>query len=257
MAKIGKAYCKTCKKAICRPIGRINENNKLGHNFYCSKLCESQAKTKSLILICAQCKKSFKKYLKEFSINNYCSRSCATKANNKKFPKIKAAVSLCLFCSNLTKNGNKYCSNKCNLAAKQKLTEEKILQSIKATAKKLGRAPAKRELKKIVERCRWLFGSWNNALISAGLKPNRSHSQRMYKRTFAMAADGHKCDSISESIIDNWLSEQKIPHDKGIFYPKSKYKADWKTGDIFIEYFGLANDSPRYDRSIQKKKEFC
>jgi len=259
MAKICKVYCKTCGKPIYRQPNRINENNKFGYNFYCSKSCENKAKTKSLVLICAQCGKIFKKFLKEFSKNNYCSRSCAVTANNKKFPKRKAIANSCsnLLCGNLVKNGNKYCSKKCGLVARQKLSEEEIVLSIRTEAEKLGRTPAKRELKKIVERCRWLFGSWNKALASAGLEPNRSHSQRMYKRTNTIAADGHKCDSISEAIIDNWLSEQRIPHDKSVFYPNSRYKADWKVGDAFIEYFGLAKDSPRYDRSIQKKKEFC
>jgi hypothetical protein len=36
---------------------------------------------------------------------------------------------------------------------------------------------------------------------------------------------------------------------------------DWainfKNKQIFVEYFGLANDSPRYDRCIEEKIELC
>ena len=44
-------------------------------------------------------------------------------------------------------------------------------------------------------------------------------------------------------------------------YPETNHKADWqiifRDKKIFIEYFGLANDSPRYDRAIKEKKKLC
>ncbi len=56
-----------------------------------------------------------------------------------------------------------------------------------------------------------------------------------------------------------WLTENKISHEKDAPYPTTKHKADWSIGSkkIFIEYFGLAEDSPRYDRSITKKRTLC
>jgi hypothetical protein len=120
------------------------------------------------------------------------------------------------------------------------------------------RAPAKREAPEIAHACIWAFGSWNNALEKAGLEPNRSHSQRMYKRTSTVALDGHNCDSISEATIDNWLTKQKILHSRDVPYPGTRHRADWGIGNkIFVEYFGLANDSPRYDRSIREKRALC
>ncbi|MBI4160274.1 hypothetical protein HY504_03845 [Candidatus Wolfebacteria bacterium] len=113
----------------------------------------------------------------------------------------------------------------------------------------------------INDACIKLFGSWNNAIIAAGLQPNRSHSQRMYKRILTKALDGHYCDSISELLIDNWLYKNKILHERDVHYPKTHHKADWAVSigsrKIFVEYFGLANDSPRYDRSIKEKKKLC
>lgn len=111
---------------------------------------------------------------------------------------------------------------------------------------------------KVAYKCIRAFGSWNEALKKVGLEPHRSHSQRMYKRTNTIARDGHKCDSISEAIIDNWLSKHKVLHTRDVRYPSTGHKADWGVGNkIFIEYFGLAKDSPRYDRSIKEKRKIC
>ena len=83
----------------------------------------------------------------------------------------------------------------------------------------------------------------------------------MYKRSNAKALDGHLCDSISELLIDNWLHKNNIPHRRDVHYPGTHHKADWeiisKNQKIFVEYFGLANDSPRYDRAVKEKKELC
>jgi len=83
----------------------------------------------------------------------------------------------------------------------------------------------------------------------------------MYKRVFTKALDGHICDSVSELLIDNWFIKNKIEHERNISYPDTNHKADWginlKGKTIFVEYFGLAKDSPRYDRSITKKKTLC
>ncbi len=70
--------------------------------------------------------------------------------------------------------------------------------------------------------------------------------------------DGHICDSVSEALIDNWLHKNGIAHTRNAKYPRTKHLADWKIGDdTFIEYFGLANDSHRYDRVIKEKKKLC
>lgn len=137
-------------------------------------------------------------------------------------------------------------------------TDKELLEKIKELSQKLRRSPAKREMGKVAYMCIRAFGSWNKALEEAGLKPHRSHSQRMYKRMNTVALDGHKCDSISEAIIDNWLTKNKILHTRDVRYPATHHRADWGIGNkIFVEYFGLANDSPRYDRSINEKRKLC
>ena len=81
----------------------------------------------------------------------------------------------------------------------------------------------------------------------------------MYRRTRTKARDGHVCDSVSEALIDNWLHQHKISHARDAKYPTTKHRADWsiQDGKVFIEYFGLAKDSPRYDREVKIKKNLC
>ena len=161
---------------------------------------------------------------------------------------------------------SEYCSTKCGYlstsnyrSGKFKYTKEQIISVIEDFNQHHKRAPAKREVLKIVSCATRRFGSWTATIQAAGLAPNRSHDYRMYKRSKTKARDGHLCDSISEAIIDNWLHKNKIFHSRNIRYPNTNHLADWAIGNgkIFIEYFGLAKDSPRYDRSIKEKVILC
>jgi len=140
-------------------------------------------------------------------------------------------------------------------------TPEDLIKVIRESAKRLKRVPSKREMGSIDDCCRKVFGSWNNAVLASGLVPNRSHAARMYKRINAVATDGHLCDSISELLIDNWLTKNEIKHERSALYPDTNHRADWGIlvgkRKILVEYFGLANDSPRYDRVIQEKIKLC
>ena len=262
MAKLKRVFCANCKKPIYRSNGRINENLKLRHNFYCSRKCQYQYGTKKQSLTCENCGKVFLRCPKDISLHNYCSHSCAAIVNNKKSPKRKVKMGTCIKCGkSFKKRGRlKYCSIKCRREAEWH-TPKELVGIIRNTIQKLGRVPAKRELRGIDNACRRFFGSWNNAIIAAGFQPNRSHDHRMYKRIKTKAMDGHLCDSISEATIDNWFTENKILHKRNVPYPETNHTADWsielRGRVIFIEYFGLAKDSPRYDRSIAKKKTIC
>ena len=258
-----KVFCTNCKKPIYRSMGRFNENLKFRWNFYCSKKCEFQHKSKKQLLACENCNKSFTRSPSAISPHNYCSRSCAITINNRKHLKRKTELKTCIKCGKKYKKSTsniKYCSLFCRRKAGQR-TPEELIKIIKETAKKLKRVPARREIDKIHDSCRKIFGSWNNAVLAAGLQPNRSHENRMYKRMITKAKDGHCCDSISEAIIDNWLNKNNISHERDVSYPNTHHKADWVVlignKKIFTEYFGLANDSPRYDRAIEEKKKLC
>ena len=261
-----KVRCAFCGKEFFRRKGQFNEAKKFGWKQYCSPKCLSKDKIKRQALVCENCGKSFLRKPSGISPHNYCSQSCAAIVNNKRYTRrrLKPVLKTCVKCKKQFKKstGNKkYCSMKCRVEAERRYTSEQLLDIIKRTAQELKRVPAKRELKEIANICTKSFGSWNDAIIAAGFQPNRSHNQRMYKRTNTKALDGHLCDSVSELIIDNWFTKNKISHERNIPYPETNHKADWginsKGKTIFVEYFGLAKDSSRYDRSITKKKTLC
>lgn len=267
MAKLTKVHCKNCNKIFHRQNGKFNEALKMGWNQFCSPKCQSKFKTRERkTLACENCGKKFIRTIHRVSPHNYCSQSCGAIVNNKNRPERNATKIKCSNCGKIFKkwlvgSNTKYCSMECFSEAKL-YTKEKLLKIIQTTAKKLKRVPARREFRGGVDKaCVRLFGSWNKAVSAAGFIPNRSHDNRMYERVISKAVDGHLCDSISELLIDNWLYKNKIEHEKDVQYPSTHHKADWQiiSGDhkVFIEYFGLANDSPRYDRSIKEKKMLC
>jgi len=262
MVQLHKIYCTTCERPFFRTTHRVNESIKLGHRSYCSKECESKSRLKRKTLVCenVKCGKFFERQYNDILSYNYCSRSCAASVNNEKFPKRGLGYRICVKndCKIKFKGSNKYCSKQCREDMRRSYSQEDVLFKIKSVYKKYGRIPTRRELRGISDASIYYFGSWNNAVIAAGFTPHRSHSQCMYKRINTKAIDGHLCDSISEAIIDNWFTEQNINHERNVSYPETKHKADWRIQNlIFVEYFGLAKDSPRYDRAIRIKKDIC
>ena len=252
--------CAYCKTRFFKPQNRVNENKRLGHNFYCSRVCQGIFLKRTSFFFCENinCKVKFEKLRKEIGAHNYCSRSCAAVVNNQKFPRRVVQSRSCRICNKQFSGGNTYCSNPCYKQSRIRHQPHDLIQEIKTTYKQLGRVPAKREIPTLVAACVYAFGSWNNAVRAAGLPPNRSHENRMYKRVMAKAKDGHSCDSISEAIIDNWLTDHDISHERDVSYPETNHKADWRIADgTFVEYFGLVKDSPRYDRDIEIKKALC
>ncbi len=82
----------------------------------------------------------------------------------------------------------KYCSRKCSgkvnqraALIEQKYSDEELLQFLIDKAKELGRTPGKRELTNPVGTTyQRRFGSYTNAVIAAGLEPNRQLPERVF-----------------------------------------------------------------------------
>lgn len=130
---------------------------------------------------------------------------------------------------------------------KKQYTEQSLLASIKNFYSQYQRIPLKREFTQ--ERiARKYFGSWNKAVVAAGLHPNPVQFSKKY-----IARDGHKCDSLAEKIIDDWLSSRKVLHKKGVRYPQTKFTADFKVGNTYVEFFGLRGQLRRYDLLMKQK----
>jgi len=133
---------------------------------------------------------------------------------------------------------------------KQQYTKKDLLNEIKSFHKKHGRIPLKREMVRRIFRQH--FGTWNNAIVAAGLEPNPV----LFAKKF-VAEDGHKCDSFSEKIIDDWLFKKGVAHDRHVPYGGTKMTADFAIQKVRIEFFGLAGEQKEYDRLVAKKKEYC
>lgn len=251
----GQVRCSVCAKEYLKDKRHINESKRLGHNLYCSSICFSKFKNKQIRLICENqnCSNIFYRSTSDLSFRNFCSTSCAMKIigpeNGLKHKKFR----YCKYCGSNTRGSKKYCSMKC-WGKDHEISREEIIKRLLILSTKLNRSPTRRECG-YHRSCTKHFGSWNNALIAAGLEPNRSLNQKMYKRRKCFAKDGHICNSVSELIIDNWLFKNQISHKKEIKYPVGKFKADWLIeNNVLVEYFGLAHDSKRYDEDISKKR---
>ena len=214
-----KVKCAFCEKEYFRQAGRVNEAEKFGWNQYCSRGCQNKARTTRVEKVCGNpnCNNMVSRALNQFKQSKsgliFCSQSCAAIVNNRKNSKRRPKFKICIRCGRRFRKstGNlKFCSAKCQKEARQKYTPPQLVEIIRYATQEQKRVPTRRELEKINKACIKYFGSWNNSVIAAGLQPNRSHSQRMYKRVLTKASDGHLCDSVSELLIDNWLSKTKL-----------------------------------------------
>ena len=99
------------------------------------------------------------------------------------------------------------------------------------------------------------YSSWLNVLVEAGvLTRNILKTPRGY---MCLAEDGHLCRSLGEKNIDDWLYSNGIPHEREVRYPGSKaFRADWKVGEYFIEYWGLKGQED-YDEKMEIKKKLA
>lgn len=133
-----------------------------------------------------------------------------------------------------------------------KNTREDLLKSIIDFYDRNGRIPLKREFNSFAMFKRE-FGGWNKAIVAAGFDPNPI----LFAKKF-VAADGHRCDSFTEKIIDDWFLEKRIKHTRRWRYGSSKMTADFFIRpNIVVEFFGLAGVQKRYDVISEKKRKFC
>lgn len=135
---------------------------------------------------------------------------------------------------------------------KKPYVREELILKIKQFHEKHGRIPLKSELNALAVFRRH-FGSWNNAVVAAGFEPNPI----LFAKKF-IARDGHRCDSFTEKIIDDWLSAQRVPHERNWRYGDTKMTADFFVREgLIIEFFGLAGVQKKYDTLIDVKRTFC
>lgn len=236
--------CSYCGIEFLKENKYIRENLKIGNNSYCSLNCQYSYRDKKQELTCenSSCGKKFKRMLKGISPHNYCSRSCAVSINNVVYPKVKALIKKCNYCFKELHHLRRYCSIECK-SNSLTLSEYKVIERIREFYSRNGRIPVKREVWGLYKPARKYFGTWNEAIKTAGFKPNP-----VLFADNCVANDGHICNSVAEKIIDDYLSDKRISHERNIFYPEGKYTFDFKIGNRLIEYFGLAGEHKRYDQ---------
>ena len=129
-----------------------------------------------------------------------------------------------------------------------RVSKKQIIDEIQSFYKREDRLILKREYNHY-SAARLRFGTWNKAVTAAGFNPNPI----LYAEK-QVAKDGHKCDSLAEKIIDDWMFKNKIEHKRDIFYPNSKkLKVDFVANGQWIEFFGLAGASKDYDNITKTK----
>lgn len=249
--------CSQCRKVYLRPPNKISEAIRFGWKQYCSPECQSKGKNLKILLNCSnpRCQKTYLRKKSEIlaSYKTFCSNSCAAKINNST-RNLNKSKNYCANtdCGKEIPRKNKYCSTKCQWLVNSVSDEEYkeiITNRIKEFYKINGRIPFKQEMWGIYNAVRKIFGTWNNAVIASGFKPNPVKFANKY-----IAKDGHKCDSMAEKIIDDWLFIRKIKHKTKIPYNHHRMTADFKIGDTYIEFFGLQGKVESYDRLVKKKE---
>lgn len=249
--------CNYCGRSFETLTKRINEYKKRGWKRYCSAECMKASRTKVVELKCNNpaCGKMFMRIPSGINkTSNYCSSSCSATVNNRgrKRPQ-KTQCCANKNCSKRIPEGNKYCSNKCQGAVTRKSLDEHradVISAVRKFYREHHRVPVRKEMYNLYEKARKGFGTWNNAIKAAGFEPNPVLFAKKYS-----ANDGHKCDSLSEKIIDDWLSARKISHEIHVPYEGTSMTVDFKVGDVFIEFLGLAGEVREYDRLLKEKRK--
>lgn len=103
-------------------------------------------------------------------------------------------------------------------------------------------------------RVKEIYGSWLNALITAGVLENGT--LQTSRGIHCIAKDGHVCLSLAEKTIDDLLYLSGVVHEKEPRYPNSNYRGDFKVDEIIIEYFGLTGNL-EYDSKTKDKMVLC
>lgn len=102
---------------------------------------------------------------------------------------------------------------------------------------------------------------WTRLLEEAGLAET---GLRLSRGTLIRARDGHRCLSLGEKAVCDFLHQFGVEHDREPLYPVDpdlnplgRRRADWKLADgTFVELWGLPN-APAYVARMREKRELA
>ena len=188
----------------------------------------------------------------------FCSISCSTSYYNairQNFTLLRKCK--IVGCNNFIRTTDlkvNYCGGTCSRLFRRGFTSysaESTIKIIQAFFNKYDRIPTRNELGYLNRLARRFFGTWNNAIEVSGYDPNPVMFAKHY-----VAKDGHKCDSMAEKIVDDWIFAKQVEHKVHVPYPwHNGMKCDFLVDDTWIEIFGLEGNSKRYDELKKKKLE--
>ena len=276
-----EVVCTQCSKKYKKTLHRHKEATKYGYKPFCGKSCSNKYFSKIKNTICKQCGKKIIKKNSQYkkTTNHFCNTSCSAKFNNAnrvlsedakqnirngviKYHKelngiVKTTVKHCLCCGKIFKSyKSKCCSRQCGQIYKFGIlpyTKDEVVNKIIEIFTDTNRTPQIRDCeRRLTFAAVKFFGTWNKAMKDCGLIPNKSK----YQKTRLKCLDGHMADSISERIIDDWLFNNEIEHDRFKKYPNSNMNCDFYLikNDLWVEYFGLhGSGMEEYENSIEVK----
>jgi hypothetical protein len=133
--------------------------------------------------------------------------------------------------------------------------ESIVLDTMRMWFGVLGSTPSSKIDNRLCNAAVRFFGTWDKAVVAAGLEPN---TQWVIRRQIP-CRDGHVADSISEKIVDDWLSEHGVAHERHKAYPEGRYTCDFylPEHDVWVEYFGLYGEHRDYDSSVETKRDIA
>lgn len=140
-------------------------------------------------------------------------------------------------------------------------SNDELIKDLKELSVSLGRSPIKKELKEHPHmasegKYHSSFGSWNNALKTAGLELNNNN----YYST-----KGTLCLSMYELHFANMLEKYDISYETEQMYKKHlktdktyrfDFTIDFQNKKYFIEIFGYTNNA-KYDEKTKEKIKIC
>jgi hypothetical protein len=284
----GLVKCDLCGKEFEKEIRAINEARKGKYRIFCSKDCFRKARSKTEIRQCLTCGLDVEvkqnRICRSKTGKIFCSSSCAAKNNNlgrHRTEQEKAKISMALFGRRRNGEGNSWTTASCLICGKEfkypfgrhrvtcsspcgqihqfgslPYSKEEAVALLLKMKQETGDTPSSKLIeRRVVHAIKRYFGTWNKAMQSLGLDPN---TQWIRKKNL-LCLDGHKAESISEMLVDNWLYENGIKHERMKLYPEGKMNCDFFLCDlnIWMEYFGLAGQHPYYDKKILMKREIA
>lgn len=272
LSLIGKhVFCNPkCKDEFYSKINFDHTCSACGNKFttkssvskFCSRNCVEEYRKRNTIkeFTCEGCGSTFtnnskKKFCSEKCVLRH-SSECKSGKNNPSYVETKSKP--CLYCGEPIEHKNakhvkSFCSYGCFGKHNAKYTDADIINAIKEVANKLLRTPTTKEVKErtgidSITACS-RFGTWRAAIEAAGLKPITTFGVTQF------AKDGHKCNSESERIIDDFMVANGIEHEREPLYPGTKYRADWLVNGNYVEFFGMVSCNGSIGENYKNRME--